>query len=302
MKKLFCMLLLSAGPLLAQAQDEAPLPDPRPAVLAPNDKIFIKDYISRYRKGMVNLQKDKVILMRYFEQTLAKNGVPKELKNLAIVESYLERRSTSTAGAAGPWQLMEGTARGSGLIVTDTLDERFDVYKSTRVAVSLLKHLHRKYNDWHLVVAAYNAGSGRVDNAIKQARSNIYWDVEKYLPAETRGHVKKFMASSFALDGKIPEPTRYQTGGNPTDTLAVKGLLSEPVNAGFRLDVIAEKLEIPEDQVRRWNGNYESALSRNGNAQLILPRDKMPDFIFRKSEILKASLEKTITENSNPDE
>ncbi len=294
-------MLLPALPLVAKAQRDS-LPNPQPAVLAPDNKVFIRDYMNRFQHGMVNLQKDKQILMSYFDQSLAKNGIPKELKNLAVVESYLERRTVSQAGAAGPWQLMEGTARGSGLIVSDTLDERFDVIKSTRVAVNLLKFLHKKYNDWNLVVAAYNAGSGRVDQAIRQAGgSTIYWDVEKYLPAETRSHVKKFMASSFALDGRIPEPGQAKNTAQPADTLAMQGMLTEPVTASFRLDVIAEKLDLTETQLRQWNTGFESALAKDGNTQLVLPRDKMPDFIYRKSDILKASIEKNITEPLNPD-
>lgn len=286
-------------PLFAAAQHDS-IPNPTPAVLTPDNKIFIKNYMSRFQHGMVNLQKDKMILMSYFEQSLVKNGIPKELKNLAIVESYLERRAVSSAGAAGPWQLMEGTARGSGLIVNDSIDERFDVIKSTRVAVNLLKFLHRKYNDWHLVVAAYDAGSGRVDQAIRQAGgSTIFWDVEKYLPEETRGHVKKFMASSFALDGRIPESGQVRPGKAPADTLSAQGLTTEPVSASFRLDVIAEKLELPEAQIRQWNAGFEDALARNGNTQLVLPKDKMPDFLYRKSEILKASIEKNITDEAD---
>ncbi|WP_157977109.1 lytic transglycosylase domain-containing protein [Taibaiella helva] len=298
MKKWFCLMLFPALPLTAQAQRDS-LPNPQPAVLTPDNKVFIRNYMSRFQHGMVNLQKDKQILMSYFDQSLAKNGIPKELKNLAVVESYLERRSISQAGAAGPWQLMEGTARGSGLIVSDSLDERFDVIKSTRVAMNLLKFLHKKYNDWNLVVAAYNAGSGRVDQAIRQAGgSNIYWDVEKYLPAETRSHVKKFMASSFALDGHIPEPGRPRSLAT-ADSLAMQGMLTEPVTASFRLDVIAEKLDLTEAQLRQWNNDFEAALAKDGNTRLVLPRDKMPDFVYRKSEILKASIEKNITEQAN---
>lgn len=292
-------MLFPVLPLIANAQRDS-LPNPQPAVLTPDNKIFIRDYMSRFRHGMVNLQKDKQILMSYFEQSLSRNGIPKELKNLAVVESYLERRSVSQAGAAGPWQLMEGTARGSGLIVSDSLDERFDVIKSTKVAMNLLKFLYKKYNDWNLVVAAYNAGSGRVDQAIRQAGgSTIYWDVEKYLPAETRSHVKKFMASSFALDGHIPEPGQPRSPATTTDTLSAQGLLSEPVTASFRLDVIAEKLDMPEAELRQWNSTFENSVARSGNTVLVLPKDKMPDFIYRKSEILKASIEKNITEQAN---
>lgn len=293
-----CLLLL---PEMVMAQDNTPLPDPKPAVLVADNKAFIQNYMTRYQSGMVNLQKDKVILMRYFEQALVKNGIPKELKNLAIVESYMERNTVSSAGAAGPWQLMESTARNSGLIVNDSLDERFDVYKSTRVAISLLKALHKKYNDWNLVVAAYNSGTARVDQAISKANSHLYWDVEPYLPAETRGHVKKYMASAFVTDGRIPESTRYEPNTHSKDTLSAKGLISESVNAGFRLDVVAEKLEIPLEQLKTWNAGFDHQIAMNGDAVLILPKDKMPDFIYHKSEILRSSIERNIEQSSSSD-
>jgi membrane-bound lytic murein transglycosylase D len=301
MKNIIYLLLLIVSPHALKAQENEVLPDPKPAVLVADNKAFIQNYIKRYQSGTVNVQKDKVILMRYFEQALVKNGIPKELKNLAVVESYLERNAVSSAGAAGPWQLMAGTARNSGLVVNDTLDERFDVYKSTRVAIGILKGLHRKYNDWNLVIAAYNSGSGRVDQAIRQAKSNIYWDVEPYLPAETSAHVKKFMASSFALDGKIPESTRFRTNSTK-DTLASKGLITALVNGGFRLDVIAEKLSLPIAQIVAWNPDYDKQIASKGAAVLILPKDRMSDFMYYKSEILKSSLEKNIQESNNDDE
>lgn len=291
------LALLTGYTVLAQdaAPDEA-RPATRPVHINAGDKEFIKGYMTRYKSGLVNLPKDKAILLNYVELSLRRNGLPVELKNLVIVESYLEHKTVSAAGAAGPWQLMPGTATGSGLVVNDVLDERFDLIKSTAVATKLLKLLHKRYGSWELAVAAYNCGVGRVDNAIQRANSRMYWDVEPFLPAETRNHVKKFMASSSVTDGRIPESGMQTELKAYKDTLSEKGLETEELNASYRIDVIAEKTGIPESQIRSLNPDFETRVAENASYMLVLPKEKMQDFRYMKNDILKASIEKNVAE------
>lgn len=303
---LFLSLVLITG-YTAGAQDPAPA-DARPAATAARpvhinagDKEFIKGYMARYKSGLVNLPKDKSILLNYVELSLRRNSLPVELKNLVIVESYLEHKTVSAAGAAGPWQLMPGTATGNGLVVNNVIDERFDLIKSTAVAMKLLKLLHKRYGSWPLAVAAYNCGSGRVDNAILQANSRMYWDVEQFLPAETRDHVKKFMASSSVTDGRIPESPAQPELREYKDTLTAKGLVAEPVNASYRIDVIAEKTGLPESQVRSLNPDFEAKVAENASYMLVLPKEQMQDFRYLKNDILKASIEKNVAEHMDAD-
>ena len=296
----YLLLLLFTG-FAAVAQDtarqSAAHAGPRPVNINANDREFIKGYITRYKSGLVNLPRDKAILLNYVDISLRRNSLPVELKNLVIVESYLEHKSVSAAGAAGPWQLMPGTARSSGLVVNDVLDERFDLIKSTSVAMKLLKFLHKRYGDWQLAVAAYNCGSGRVDQAIQQANSKMYWDVEQFLPNETRNHVKKFMASSVVTVGRIPE-TSFQTEIREyKDTLSEKGLVTEKLNASYRLDVIGEKIAMPENELRALNPDYETKMAQDAFYMLVLPQEKMKDFLYLKNDILKASIEKNVAEN-----
>lgn len=299
MKTLAYLLFVLCTGYAAAAQDTAPEATqtaPRPVNINAGDREFIKGYITRYKSGLVNLPKDKAILLNYVDLSLRRNNLPVELKNLVIVESYLEHKTVSTAGAAGPWQLMPGTAKSSGLVVNDVLDERYDLIKSTAVAMKLLKFLHKRYGDWQLAVAAYNCGSGRVDQAIQQANSKMYWDVEQFLPGETRNHVKKFMASSVVTVGRIPE-TPFQTELKEyKDTLSEKGLVSEQLNASYRLDIIAEQIHMPEDQLRSLNPAYETKMAENALYVLILPKEKMKDFLYLKNDILKASIEKNVAE------
>jgi len=106
---------------------------------------------------------------------LAKHGLPKELKYLAVIESQLKSHAISWAGAVGPWQLMPSTARKLGLKVGSKVDERRDIYKSTQAACRYLTNLYSIYGDWLLVIAAYNGGPGKVNAAIKRSGSTDFW-------------------------------------------------------------------------------------------------------------------------------
>lgn len=132
-----------------------------------------------------------------FEKALEEEGLPTDLKYLAIVESSLNPNAISRAGAGGLWQFMKPTARECGLKVGTYVDERMDPDKSTKAAVQYLKTLYRMFGDWELVMAAYNAGPGRVRSAIKRSGTTDYWKLAKYLPSETRAYVPGFIAASY---------------------------------------------------------------------------------------------------------
>lgn len=124
-------------------------------------------------------------------------GLPAELKYLAVIESDLKSGAVSRVGARGPWQLMASTARDLGLKVNRRSDERTNYYKSTRAAALYLRDLHREFKDWLLVLAAYNAGPAPVCRAIRLAGSRSFWALQRYLPAESRQHVKRFIATAY---------------------------------------------------------------------------------------------------------
>jgi len=124
-----------------------------------------------------------------------------ELKYLAVIESELKPSALSRVGARGPWQLMPGTAHELGLKVSRRSDDRTNYYKSTVAAAKYLRDLHREFGDWLLVLAAYNGGPLPVCRAIHKAHSRSFWALQKYLPAESRGHVKKFIATAYYFEG-----------------------------------------------------------------------------------------------------
>ncbi len=121
--------------------------------------------------------------------------VSEDVIYVAMIESGFSTSAKSRARAVGPWQFMKGTAQRYGLGVDWWVDERRDVYQSTRSAVRHLKDLFYEYGDWYLALAAYNAGGGRVNRAIKKNNTRDYWEMSK-LPRETRKYVPFYIAAA----------------------------------------------------------------------------------------------------------
>jgi membrane-bound lytic murein transglycosylase D len=167
------------------------------------------------------------------EEVLAEENVPDELKYLAMIESALNPRAQSWAAAVGMWQFMRGTARLYGLEVNHWVDERRNPEKSTRAAAQYLQNLYERFDDWHLAIAAYNAGPGRVERALRTVRSRTgnddpsFWDAWQYLPRETRNYVPMFIATSLVVSNKNKFNLREVEPG-PTyeyDLVPVEGMI-----------------------------------------------------------------------------
>ncbi|TVQ50671.1 MAG: hypothetical protein EA362_01765 [Saprospirales bacterium] len=137
------------------------------------------------------------VYMPFIEAELNERGLPEELKYLTITESGVNPVARSRAGAVGLWQIMLGTARHLGLRVNRVVDERRDPVAATTAAIDYLESLYEKYGDWKLALAAYNAGPGRVDQAVRRANSNDFEQVKRFLPLETRNYIPSFMASAY---------------------------------------------------------------------------------------------------------
>lgn len=118
-----------------------------------------------------------------------------------MIESELTSKAFSRSRAAGPWQIMEEEARSRGLKINEGVDKRINFTKSTHAAAKIMKDLYNEFHDWPLVIAAYNCGNGRVRQAIRKSASRNYWNLCAYLPLETRGHVKRFIATHYFFEG-----------------------------------------------------------------------------------------------------
>jgi len=146
----------------------------------------------------------KIILGRsklYFElyeEKLTEYGIPQELKYLSVIESALQPKIKSHAGAVGLWQFMYATGKHYGLANDSYIDERMDPVKATDAACRLLKKLYNIYGDWNLALAAYNAGPGNVNKAIKRSGGKrTYWEIRPFLPRETQNYVPNFIAAAY---------------------------------------------------------------------------------------------------------
>ena len=138
------------------------------------------------------------------EQIFREEGIPDELKYLAMIESGLNPKARSWARAVGMWQFVAGTGRAYGLEINAWVDDRMDPEKSTRAAAKHLKDLYARYGDWHIAMAGYNCSPRCIRRAINRAKSDghavpTYWDMYRYLPRETRGYVPMYVATSFII-------------------------------------------------------------------------------------------------------
>ena len=161
---------------------------------------YLNTYIYRRPEHTAQMIGWAAVYFPLFEKLLAEEGLPTDLKYLSIVESALNPVAISRSGAGGLWQFMKPTARECGLKISSYVDERMDPEKSTRAAVKYLKALYTEFSDWELVMAAYNAGPGRVRSAMKRSGKSNYWELARYLPVETQQYVPGFIAASYLMN------------------------------------------------------------------------------------------------------
>lgn len=135
--------------------------------------------------------------MPLIEKELAANGLPKDLKYVAIAESALRPHAGSTAGAIGFWQFMQTTGRKYGLSVNDAIDERRSIYKSTRAAIAYFKFLHEEFQSWTLAAAAYNMGEEGLKSEMLFQEVNDYYRL--YLPLETQRYIPRIISAKLIL-------------------------------------------------------------------------------------------------------
>jgi Transglycosylase SLT domain len=157
---------------------------------------YLSLYVKKGKRQSVALLKRALFYFPIFERHLASRELPLSLKYLPMVESELREEVVSPYHAAGLWQFVPRTARHYQLKVGKHIDQRFDTELSSAAAAQLLADLHVKFDDWFLVLAAYNCGEGRVRRALRYAKTDTYGCVKKYLPSQTRSYISKFIAAA----------------------------------------------------------------------------------------------------------
>lgn len=212
-----------------------------------------------------------------FEEALAKYGLPMELKYLPIIESALNPGANSSASAVGLWQFMYPTAKMYKLEVSTFVDERRDPVKATDAAVRYLRDLYNIYNDWHLVIAAYNCGPGNVNKAIKRSgNAKDYWKIYYKLPIETRGYVPAFIAANYVMNFYQSHNIFPKSPDFPiiTDTLMVNDYL--------HFNQIAEVIGVSVEQIRILNPQYRRDIipaSKTKAYSLVLPQSEISAYL-----------------------
>ena len=246
-------------------------------------KKFIEMYLQKPDKVEYMLGLGQTYYFPMFEEALERYGVPLELKYLPVIESALNARATSRAGAAGLWQFMVPTGRLYGLEVNSLVDERRDPLKASDAAARYLRDLYNIYQDWHLVIAAYNCGPGNVAKATRYAGGGKkdYWQIYPYLPSETRSYVPIFIAANYVMN--------YYREHNmcpmqPTVTVATDTIM---VDKRINLRQVSELLNISFDELRFLNPQYRQDIVP-GNIKpypLVLPFNQLSAYIDNRDTI-----------------
>lgn len=179
--------------------------DALPVVIDMSYNKIVRNYIHMYARKKPDLVETMLGLSDYyfplFEQILDANNMPIELKYMPVIESALNPNAVSRAGATGIWQFMYYTGKMYKLEINSFVDERRDPVKATYAAVDFLQDLYDIYDDWILVIAAYNCGPGNVNKAIRRSGGKRnYWDIYYHLPRETRGYVPAFIAATYVMN------------------------------------------------------------------------------------------------------
>ncbi|HRK72962.1 MAG TPA: LysM peptidoglycan-binding domain-containing protein [Rhodothermales bacterium] len=231
--------------------------------LAPVNTVFQMDLERPVLRAISSLSRNKThfrtvrtradLYFPMIERILEEEGLPDEIKYLAVVESALNPRAQSWAAAAGLWQFIPATGAGYGLNINNAIDERRDPEKATRAAARHLRDLHQMFGgDWQLALAGYNCNPYRVKRALEQAsqrlgRKATFWEIMDKLPRETRNYVPLFIATYLIMNnqqafdlGAYPQAPLYEY-----DVVAVQG--------GATLDEISDKLQIPITHIRALN-------------------------------------------------
>lgn len=186
------------------------------------------------------------------ETILEEEGVPDEIKYLAMVESGLNPRARSWARAVGMWQFIRGTGRAYDLESNGWVDDRMNPEKATRAAARHLRDLYNRFGDWHLAMAGYNYSPGKLARHIRRQENKLgrkatYWDVYHLLPRETRNYVPMFIATSLIASNPDAYNLEASEPGQPFEFDYV------PVQGMFSLGDIAEMAGTDQETLKALN-------------------------------------------------
>ena len=245
---------------------------------------IVKSWLKNRKKSFERLMAISEYYFPMFEEALARQNVPLEIKYLAVVESALNPKAVSRMGATGLWQFMYQTGKQYNLGIDSYVDERSDPLKSSEAAAQYMSNMYKIFGDWDLVLASYNSGPGNVAKAIRRSGGKQnYWNIRKYLPNETAGYVPAFLATMYIYEyhkehGIVPD--RAKVKHFATDTIGIKRQLT--------FKQISDLLDIPVAQLQLLNPSFKIGTVpyySNKTHYLRLPQDKIALFTSNEDKV-----------------
>ena len=230
---------------------------------------IVKNYIILYSEKMSTKMSEILGLSKYympiFEEILNRYDMPEELKAMAVIESALNPRAVSRAGAKGMWQFMYATAKMYDLHIDSFVDERLDPVKSAEAAAQYLKDSYEIFGDWNLAIASYNCGAGNVNRAIRRSGGKrAFWDIYPYLPRETRGYVPAFVGALYAMN-------YYKEHGIKPAAIEMPAHVDTfKINKMLHLRQVSDLTGAPLDELKNLNPQYSHEIIPGNDREYIL--------------------------------
>lgn len=242
----------------------------------------IKSFLKNRKRSFERLMGISQFYFPLFEEALAAQNIPLEIKYLSVVESALNPRAVSRVGATGLWQFMYQTGKQYGLKVDTYADDRRDPLKASAAAAQYMKNMYAIFGDWDLVLASYNTGPGNVAKAIRRSGGKQnYWNIRPYLHKETQGYVPAFLATMYIFEYHKEhgiKPDRSIANHFATDTVMIKKSLT--------FKQLSELLDVSVAELQFLNPTYK--------------REEIP-FITGESHFLRLPVDKIAVFTSNED-
>ena len=241
-------------------------------------KRLLDVYTYSYLPGARRIVKRSNPYFSQYDHVLEKKGLPKVLKNIAIVESNMDPWTFSSRGAVGVWQLMRTTAKSHGLVIDKYVDERFDPMLASNVAFDYLKELYEEFGDWNLTLVAYNFGPSALRKAMRSCGSKEYDVLKNHLPKESVKYSSRLAAAAYLTQYysehlRLREPMK--------ENVMMAGI---PVYDYITFNEIAQKTGLSRQEIIEYNPaiTYDYIPSNNKGYTINLPIEAMMIIISDK--------------------
>ncbi len=228
------------------------------------------------KKGLMHILVKRYLKFRKIIEGQIRNlNVHPDLIYLVIAESYLNPRAVSKAQATGLWQFIKETGREQGLIINDVIDERYDILKSTNMALLHLRKLYEEFKDWFLAASAYNAGAKRVREALQNQNARDFFDL--YLPEETERYIFRILAVKEIIENRERYGVRFDEREKykeiSIDCITIK------VNGEIHTSFLATAMDLPYREFRYLNLHIKKYVLPKGKYNIYFPPEKRETFI-----------------------